>query len=171
MFFDIFSLNQITRRTFRHNITKVVQASYAVIGSYMIYKLIGIFLNNDNPVSCVLSESMEPGFKRGDILLIRKQDYKVGDVAVFQIYEGSFPIVHRVIKKIGDRLLTKGDNNHLDDVGLYKPGKKMLEVHEMRASVFGYIPFFGMITIWMNRIPGFQLLSMLFTLFKVFSSE
>jgi signal peptidase I len=170
MLIDDFNFSQIKRRTFRHNITKVVQASYAVIGSYMIWKLIGVFLNNDFPIVCVLSESMEPGFKRGDILFIKPQDYKVGDVSVFQIYEGSIPIVHRVIKKIGDRLLTKGDNNHLDDVGLYKPGKRMLEVHEMRAGVFGYIPFFGMITIWISQIPGLKLIFMLYTAFTVFST-
>ena len=114
---------------------------------------------------------MEPGFKRGDILFIKPHEYKVGNVAVFQVYEGSIPIVHRVIKKIGERLLTKGDNNHLDDVGLYKPRKTMLETNEMRAGVFGYIPFFGMITIWFSQIPGLKLLLMLYTAFSVFSTE
>ena len=79
-------------------------------------------------------------------------------------------IFHRVIKKIGDRLLTKGDNNYLDDVGLYKPRKTMLEQNEMRAGVFGYIPFFGMITIWISQIPGLKALCMLYTAFSCFSS-
>ena len=170
MLFDDFSFDQIKRRTVRQNISKLVLASYAVIGSYMIWKLVGVFLNNESPVVCVLSESMEPGFKRGDILFIKPQEYKVGDVSVFQVYEGSIPIVHRVIKKINEKLLTKGDNNYLDDVGLYKPRKTMLEAHEIRAGVFGYIPFFGMITIWISQIPGLKLICMAYTAFNVFSS-
>lgn len=169
MFFDDFNWNEIKTRSIRQNISQFVLAMYAVIGSYMIWKLFCIFLENDSPIVCVLSESMEPGFKRGDILFLKPQEFKPGDVAVFQIYENSIPIVHRVIKKIGNRLLTKGDNNNRDDVGLYRRGKKLLETHEMRAGVFGYIPFFGMITIWISSIPGLKNAIMAYTLFSVFS--
>ena len=168
MVLNVLDFNCIKRRTIRRNLTKLVLASYAVIGSYMIWKLVGIFLNNDFPIVCVLSESMEPGFKRGDILFIRPNEYNVGNVAVFQVYANSIPIVHRVIKKTGDKILTKGDNNYLDDVGLYRKGKTMLLKEEMRAGVFGYIPFFGMITIWINQIPGLKPLMMFYTAFNVF---
>ena len=116
MIFNDLNIDQIKRRTIRQNLTKLVLASYAVIGSYMIWKLVRVLLNNDSHIVCVLSESMEPGIKRGDILFIRPNEYTVDNVSVFQVYEGSIPIVHRVIKRIGDRILTKGDNNYLDDV-------------------------------------------------------
>lgn len=162
---------EIKRRSLRQNIVQFVRASYALIGTYMIYRLIGLLLDNDSPIVCVLSESMEPGFKRGDILFIKPQEYKVGDISVYQVYENTIPIVHRVIKKEGTHLLTKGDNNRLDDVGLYRPGRKFLEPSELRAGVFGYIPFFGIITVWISSVPGFKVLIMLYTAFNVFSNR
>lgn len=162
---------EIKRRSIRQNLTQFVLASYSLIGSYMIWKLIGLLLNNDSPIVCVLSESMEPGFRRGDILFIMPQSYKVGDIAVYQVYENSIPIVHRVIKKQGDHILTKGDNNRLDDVGLYRPGRKFLEPKEIRAGAFGYIPFFGIITVWISAVPGLKIAILLFTALRVFSNR
>lgn len=169
LLFDGFDWQEIKRRSFRQNITQFVFASYALISSYMIWKAVCLFLNNDSPVVCVLSESMEPGFKRGDILFIKPpQSYKIGDIAVFQIYENSIPIVHRIIKKEGNNILTKGDNNRRDDVPLYKPGRTFLEPKELRATIFGFIPYFGMITIWIASIPGMKILIMMLTALRVF---
>lgn len=158
-------------RTNRQNVTQFVLASYAIISSYMIWKLLCVFLNNESPIVCVLSESMEPGFRRGDILFIKPQTYKAGDIAVYQVYRDAIPIVHRVILREGNNILTKGDNNRRDDVGLYKPGRRFLSPDEIRAGVFGYIPFFGMITIWINSIPGLKSLIILITAIQVFSTR
>ena len=58
--------------------------------------------------------SMEENIHRGDYLLIVKQNsYKVGDVVTFQI-NGNF-ITHRIIKKEGKRIVTKGDANNTED--------------------------------------------------------
>lgn len=58
--------------------------------------------------------SMEDNIHRGDYLLIVKQDnYNVGDVVTFQI-NGNF-ITHRIIKKEGKRIVTKGDANNTED--------------------------------------------------------
>ncbi|ELA41179.1 signal peptidase I [Vittaforma corneae ATCC 50505] len=171
LLFSELNWKEIKRRSIRQNITQFVLASYSLIGHYMIWKLIGLLLNNDSPIVCVLSESMEPGFKRGDILFITPQSYKVGDIAVYQVYENSIPIVHRVIKKQGDYILTKGDNNRLDDIGLYRPGRRFLEPSEIRAGVFGYIPFFGIITVWINAVPGLKIAILLFTALRVFSNR
>lgn len=161
----------IKRRSIRQNITQFVLASYSLIGSYMIWKLLCVLLNNDSPIVSVLSESMEPGFKRGDILFLKPQNYTNGDILVYQVYENSIPIVHRVIRKIGNQMLTKGDNNQTDDIGLYKKGRKFLEPHETRAGVFGYIPFFGMITIWLSSIPGLKFVIMALSAWAVFSTR
>lgn len=130
-----------------------VNASYSIIGTYMIWKAIGLFLLNDSPIVVVLSESMEPGFRRGDILFLRPKEWDIGDMTVFQINKAEIPIVHRAIKIIGDQTLTKGDNNLRDDVPLYRRGQYMLERSDILSCVFGSIPFFGMITIWINTFP------------------
>lgn len=165
----VLDLLGLKNRTLRQNITQLILASYAVIGSYMVWRLLGLLLANESPIVCVLSESMEPGFRRGDILFITPQSYKVGDIAVYQVYRNAIPIVHRVISRWGDEILTKGDNNRRDDVGLYRPGRYFLSPKEIRAGVFGYIPFFGIITIWVNAVPGLKMLILLLTGMQVFS--
>ncbi len=58
--------------------------------------------------------SMEDNIHRGDYLLIVKQDnYNVGDVVTFKI-DGKF-ITHRIIKKEGTKIVTKGDANNTED--------------------------------------------------------
>lgn len=149
-------IDTLRRLNIRQCIEQCVAASYSLLHTYMIWKAICYFLNNDSPIVCVLSESMEPGFLRGDILFLQPQHYKTGDMVVYQVYEKSIPIVHRVIKKQGELLLTKGDNNRYNDVGLYRPGRKFLEASETRAGVFGYIPYFGLLTIYINSVPGLK---------------
>jgi signal peptidase len=49
-------------------------------------------------------------------------------------------------------ILTKGDNNQIDDVGLYN-GVKYLKRSNIVGRVVGYVPFVGYITIAMNDFP------------------
>ncbi|KAB2618647.1 signal peptidase complex catalytic subunit SEC11C-like [Pyrus ussuriensis x Pyrus communis] len=55
---------------------------------------------SESPVVVVLSESMEPGFARGDILFLRmsKDPIRAGEIVVFNVDGRDIPIVHRVIK-------------------------------------------------------------------------
>ena len=150
------------------------------IKSYMLYKLIGLLMNNDSPIVVVLSESMSPGFERGDILFLtpritinnddykHKSPYKVGDMVVFQVKKGEIPIIHRAIRKYGTRILTKGDNNMYNDVGLYRPGQKMLDKHEITLRVIANLPFFGMITIWVITYPIVKFMSMVASVLLLF---
>lgn len=169
---ELFDLQAIRKRTMRQNLSQFVLASYSIIGSYMVWKLLCVLLNNDSPVVSVLSESMEPGFKRGDILFLKPQTYKTGDILVYQVRKNDIPIVHRVIR-INNKveMLTKGDNNRLDDVGLYLKGRTFLTPAETRSGVFGYIPFFGMITIWISSIPGLKFAVMAISAWLVFANR
>jgi len=40
-------------------------------------------------------------------------------------------------------ILTKGDNNEMDDVSLYPPGRNTVLRSEIRGIVHGYVPFLG----------------------------
>ena len=83
------------------------------------------------PIVVVLSGSMEPAFHRGDLLFItnyKQEDIKVGEIIAFKVEGRDIPIVHRVLElhEKGDgtvKFLTKGDNNSVDDRGLYAPGQ------------------------------------------------
>jgi signal peptidase len=50
-------------------------------------------------------------------------------------------------------VLTKGDNNELDDVALYPRGQKYVHRDQIIGVVRGYIPKLGWITIWLNEMP------------------
>ena len=50
-------------------------------------------------------------------------------------------------------LLTKGDNNQVDDRGLYSPGQDWLQRRHIMGRAQGYLPYIGMVTIIMNDYP------------------
>lgn len=52
--------------------------------------------------------------------------------------------------------MTKGDNNSVDDRGLYAPGQLWLNKGDIVGRARGVLPFVGMITIYMNEYPNFK---------------
>ena len=50
-------------------------------------------------------------------------------------------------------ILTKGDNNELDDVALYPFNQKYAHRHQVIGVVRWYIPWLGWPTIWLNEMP------------------
>lgn len=103
-----------------------------IIGGFVFAWLamagLGFALQTDTPVVAVFSQSMVPSFYKGDMIIVsepgggitgmflgkNKNDYKVGDVVVFDAQSGEykFPIIHRVIAVNPDGTLeTKGDAN------------------------------------------------------------
>lgn len=73
----------------------------------------------------VLSGSMEPVFKKGDLVLMQTMDKEpqIGDIISSSVYGYNAPITHRVIEinKYGVR--TKGDNNKEPDNWALKKDK------------------------------------------------
>lgn len=124
-----------------------------------------------------VSGSMEPAFQRGDILFLSNQDdpIRVGEIVVFKIKDRDIPIVHRVMKvhekedgKVIDddaatkifnglrsqiEVLTKGDNNRVDDRGLYAPGQLWLQREDILGRAKGTLRYLGMVTIILNDYP------------------
>lgn len=103
---------------------------------------------------------MEPAFQRGDILFLDNSVSKVGvgDVVVFKIKDRDIPIVHRILKvhekPDGEvELLTKGDNNRVDDRGLYAPGQLWLKREDILGKAIGTLRYVGMVTIALNDYP------------------
>lgn len=65
-------------------------------------------------VSVVLSGSMEPVLSVNDMVIIRKTDeLEEGDIIVYQ--KGHELIIHRIIEKEGNTILTQGDANSISD--------------------------------------------------------
>ena len=131
-----------------------------VFSALMIWKGLMVITKSESPVVVVLSGSMEPAFQRGDILFLTNQDdpIRVGEIVVFKVKDRDIPIVHRVMqvheKDDGKfELLTKGDNNRVDDRGLYAPGQQWLEKDDILGRARGTLRYLGMVTIILNDFP------------------
>eukprot|EP00768_Dysnectes_brevis_P003771 gnl/Dysnectes_brevis/2684_a3250_2338.p1 GENE.gnl/Dysnectes_brevis/2684_a3250_2338~~gnl/Dysnectes_brevis/2684_a3250_2338.p1 ORF type:complete len:188 (-),score=13.01 gnl/Dysnectes_brevis/2684_a3250_2338:40-603(-) len=142
---------------------QVLKVVMFATSALMTWNLLKLVFNNDNPVVVVLTGSMEPGFKRGDILLVSDNEYplQTGDVVVYAL-EGKFiPIVHRLLDRRTLMLdgettpvfITKGDNNNDYDTFLYTTGKQFLEREEIIGRILAYLPGLGYLTILMKEHP------------------
>ncbi|ORY44053.1 signal peptidase I [Rhizoclosmatium globosum] len=126
-----------------------------------MWKGLAVVTNSESPIVVVLSESMEPAFQRGDLLLLSmfSNPVRVGDICVFKIDGKVIPIVHRVLEVHDNNtdgkqyLLTKGDNNPVDDRGLYNRGQMWVSDKEVVGRVSMYMPYIGMVTIILNDYP------------------
>ncbi|KAF0927555.1 hypothetical protein E2562_034264 [Oryza meyeriana var. granulata] len=132
-----------------------------VTSALIIWKGLMVATGSESPVVVVLSGSMEPGFKRGDILFLHmsKDPIRTGEIVVFNVDGREIPIVHRVIK-VHERqesaevdILTKGDNNFGDDRLLYAHGQLWLQQHHIMGRAVGFLPYVGWVTIIMTEKP------------------
>ncbi|KAF7152279.1 hypothetical protein RHSIM_Rhsim01G0073100 [Rhododendron simsii] len=125
----------------------LTNASWGMIvtSALIIWKGLMCITGSESPVVVVLSGSMEPGFKRGDILFLHmgKDPIRAGEIVVFNVDGREIPIVHRVIK-VHERqdtgevdVLTKGDNNYGDDRLLYAQGQQWLQRHHIMGRAVG----------------------------------
>ena len=67
----------------------------------------------------VVSGSMEPYLKVGNLILIKKSSkYKVGDVITYKI--ANEYVTHRIVSIDEDKIITKGDANNVEDPSISK---------------------------------------------------
>ncbi len=131
-----------------------------VASALMIWKGLSVITLSESPIVVVLSGSMEPAFYRGDLLFLAMDNkpIRAGDICVFKIRGRDVPIVHRVLTLHDDVngkqfLLTKGDNNQVDDRGLYNHGQLWIHKEDVVGKVHAVLPKVGMVTIIMNDYP------------------
>ena len=68
----------------------------------------------------VLTGSMEPTIKSGEMIIIKEQsDYNIDDIVTYK-EDKSFFVTHRIVNKYEDKYETKGDNNNLIDESINK---------------------------------------------------
>lgn len=140
---------------------QAISLGMIVTSALIIWKGLMCVTGSESPVVVVLSGSMEPGFKRGDILFLHmsKAPIRTGEIVVFHVDGREIPIVHRVIKvherqETGEvEVLTKGDNNYGDDRLLYAQGQLWLQKHHIMGRAVGFLPYVGWVTILMTEKP------------------
>ncbi|XP_045183226.1 signal peptidase complex catalytic subunit SEC11A [Mercenaria mercenaria] len=162
--FDFDFLDDVRRMNKRQLYYQVLNFGMIVSSALMIWKGLMVVTGSESPIVVVLSGSMEPAFYRGDLLFLtnyREEPIRAGEIVVFKIEGREIPIVHRVLKvhekENGTvKFLTKGDNNSVDDRGLYAPGQLWLEKKEVVGRARGFVPYVGIVTILMNDYPKFK---------------
>lgn len=85
-----------------------------------------------------MSNSMNPIFKKNDIIIIQEQnEYKVGDIIAYIADDGNI-ITHRIIEKNENGFYTKGDNNNTKDETLIHSnniiGKFKMVIYSSKTS-------------------------------------
>ena len=138
-------------------VSRTVTVSFLAALAVVLWKCIIILCGSEIPIVVVLSESMAPGYARGDLLLLSSvavRPLEVGDIVVFRRAGRDIPIVHRVHRQHVDGngtrfILTKGDNNYGDDISLYNPGQFFISERDVMGRSVVYLPFVGQFTILM----------------------
>jgi len=157
-------LDDVRRMNKRQLYYQLLNFGMIVSSALMIWKGLMVVTGSESPIVVVLSGSMEPAFFRGDLLFLtnyKDEPIRVGEIVVFKVKGREIPIVHRVLKvhekDNGEvKFLTKGDNNQVDDRGLYAPGQLWLEKKDVVGRARGFVPYVGIVTILMNDYPKFK---------------
>lgn len=121
---------------------KVVVHVYPLLWVYLVWQLLSVATGCSAALSVVISGSMEPQIKRGDLLFAvgpdRGDELRPGDIVLYRLpHRPEIPIVHRIIDVVPPspqstaaapqpsllevQYLTKGDANKVDDRGLVAP--------------------------------------------------
>jgi signal peptidase len=138
---------------------RTINVCLLISTALMTWKFLMLLTFSASPVVVVLSGSMEPAYYRGDILFLELWEWPpidTGDVVVYSLSDRDIPIVHRIVSVHEEEtelwLLTKGDNNNVNDRGLYR-NTLWIKRSNLMGRVRMYLPYVGIITIWLNDYP------------------
>lgn len=98
----------------------------------------------------VISNSMQPEFSAGDMLIFREcDDYGTSDIVIFR--SGSAYVTHRIVSENGDSFTTKGDANNTAD-------KELLSLESIEGKMVFVIPNVGRIIAFFKTPLGILVL-------------
>lgn len=120
----------------------IVTIILTLLISYNIYSFVCINILGKELVTIngyaileVVSGSMEPEIKIGDMIIIntKEQDFKKGNVVTYHDSNNSL-VTHRIISIEGNEIITKGDNNNTEDNPIYKSEIVGRALYKMRNA-------------------------------------
>ncbi|XP_077244865.1 uncharacterized protein LOC143884902 isoform X2 [Tasmannia lanceolata] len=143
------SMESIRSIEIKSILKQAISLGVVVSLALIIWKGLVCITGSESPVVVVLSGSMEPGFKRGDILFVHmnKDPIRAGEIVVFQVN------VHGPQDNDEVDILTKGDRNDVDDRALYAHDQLWLHQHHIIGKAVGLVPYVGWMTIVMTEMP------------------
>lgn len=87
-------------------------------------------------LAIILSGSMKPTLKINDIIIIKpSNNFKVGDIVIYEEEDSKISIAHRIIKINEDTIITKGDANNTEDKPVLK--SKVKKIYVGKISYIG----------------------------------
>lgn len=175
---EIDTVLALRKRDYFHKFIRILSVFITVLVSWIVFVDI---TNCPSAVVVVISGSMEPGYSRGDVLLLHHRfdlsPVQVSDIVVFDLPGRHIPIVHRVValhRRARDNkllLLTKGDNNVYNDIHLYGNAGDWVEEDWIIGKSYAYVPRLGYITILLAETSGLRYLSVVLILFFILAIE
>jgi signal peptidase len=132
--------------------------------AYLVIIVIGLIVAQH--MNVVVSESMEPVFYRGDIVVVEKVNFlginefdpntvEVGDIVVYNANWFPNPVIHRVINKTNingtEYFIIKGDHNKVSDPLPALPSQVTERVVKIGDQPL-IIPKIGYITLWLKGL-------------------
>lgn len=109
----------------KNNISKIINivitiSIVALVLNFLTSKLDKVFEIVGYRTYTIVSGSMEPEFYPGDIVVVKhksRTDIKINDIVTFVDNDG-IVVTHRIIEKVDNGYITKGDNNNVEDTGI-----------------------------------------------------
>ncbi|MEM7813920.1 MAG: signal peptidase I [Candidatus Aenigmatarchaeota archaeon] len=104
--------------------------------AWLFYNGLAIALGTPMPMVSVVSGSMEPNLHVGDLMIISKGHYDVGDIAIY-LHNG-VTIIHRIVEVREDGMyIFKGDHNPAPDPEPVPP-ERILGEARLALPLLGY---------------------------------
>lgn len=90
----------------------------------------------------VTSGSMETVLSTGDLILVKsEEEYNLGDVVTFRDPAGQ-TVTHRIVGRVSDQFITKGDANNTEDQELLPPENILGKVQTALPGMGNVVLFF-----------------------------
>ncbi|KAJ6862017.1 hypothetical protein NC652_038986 [Populus alba x Populus x berolinensis] len=158
------NVESIKSMKIRDTLSQLITLGMIVSMALIIWKALMCLTGSESPVVVVLSGSMEPAFKRGDILFLHMSEapFRAGEIVVYNVEGEPIPIVHRVVEVHEQEntgkvdILTKGDANDVDDRGLYAYGQYWFEATTNYGESCWVHALRGWVTIMMTEKTYYQ---------------
>lgn len=131
---------------------RFIKALVIIILAAVVAILVGIYFCDDYSAHVVMSDSMQPSIKSGDMVIIGSpgslftEDIKPGEVITFERNESL--ITHRIASIDGDTLFTKGDGQEEIDPW---PVSRFFDV---KGIYILHIPYIGLVANFVQTKTG-----------------
>lgn len=90
--------------------------AFVALAVYYTPRILSKILNTPYPLATITSGSMWPQLKVNDLIFMKGakgREAEVGQIIIFKNQNGF--TIHRLIRKEGNKLITKGDANNVED--------------------------------------------------------